>query len=194
MRWVPDDVSVCTSGPTCSASSVSAVIPNVGFLLHSVHTQEVEEVDSSGVKTGFCSGWECWCQAELNLEEPSRIGGEVYFRFSTSENKTPISGYESRVKSLRKQRVNPRGSADTWPALIFLTVSWECYFSDKGETFEKLSLGSKFFTVRLFPRELGNQNTFRLHGQNWACLLFTVFRCCITSSRHQEYCTDHHII
>lgn len=39
-----DVMSVCTSGSTCSASSVSTVMLNADFLLHSFHTQEVKEV------------------------------------------------------------------------------------------------------------------------------------------------------
>lgn len=50
-RWWA--LSVCASGPTCSASSVSAALPNAGAPLHSFHTQEGRETDFSKVKTGL---------------------------------------------------------------------------------------------------------------------------------------------
>lgn len=105
----------------------SSVMPDVGSLLHSSHIQK-HEVDffffffGGGVKTGFLSTQKCWCQAEVNLrpphKEPRNIQ-QVYFSFGASWNEKQISAQRKRPKSLRKQKVNPRGCVETWLALMY---------------------------------------------------------------------------
>lgn len=61
-------------------------------------------------------------------------------------NKAPVWVDQHLLDSVGKQRVNPPDCAETWAA------SGDCYFPDKGETYQKLSLGRFLPYVSFFER------------------------------------------
>lgn len=103
-------------------------------------------VGLSGVKAGFCSAWGWWCKAEVwPSRKQARHIRKVYFSFCTSETKKS----DVRVRTLRPNLWENRLILDDLLRLGQLWSFWQflegCYLSGKGETYQKLSLGSDFY-------------------------------------------------
>lgn len=127
----------------------------------------------------------CWCQAERTSDPPCkepRHIKDVYFSLGLSI-KTPHWSQGIKLGWISEK------TGLILKALLILGRRWGFWLYCERVIFLikvrpiKSFLLAATFRVPLVPCELGNlQNTFRLHGQNWACLF------CITSSRHQEHC------